>query len=68
MDKTKQGANMKRRGFLLAGSAGAAGAVAAVVAPSISRVKPAPAATPLVGDSGYHESEHVRTYYDLARV
>ena len=68
MDRTKPGADMKRRGFLLAGSAGAAGAVAAVVAPSIPQVKPQVSVTPVAVDGGYQESEHVRTYYDLARV
>lgn len=68
MDRTKQGADLKRRGFLLAGGAGAAGAVAAVVAPSIPQVKPQVSAAPVAADGGYQESEHVRTYYDLARV
>ena len=68
MSINKSTANLKRRGFLLAGSVGAAGAVAAVVAPTIQRVAPAAAALPKTGDVGYHESDHVRTYYDLARV
>lgn len=68
MNSDKSGANLKRRGFLLAGSAGAAGAVAAVVAPTLQSVAPVAAAVPKAGDAGYRESEHVRTYYDLARV
>lgn len=68
MNDEKSGADLKRRGFLLAGSVGAAGAVAAVVAPKTQPVAPAAAALPKVGDVGYHESDHVRTYYDLARV
>lgn len=68
MNSDKSGANLKRRGFLLAGSVGAAGAVAAVVAPSVQRVAPVAAVPPKTGDVGYQESEHVRTYYDLARV
>ncbi len=68
MNSDKSGANLKRRGFLLAGSVGAAGAVAAVVAPTIQSVAPAVAALPQPGDAGYRESIHVRTYYDLARV
>lgn len=68
MNNGKSGADLKRRGFLLAGSVGAAGAVAAVVAPNFQHVAPAAAALPKAGDIGYHESDHVRTYYDLARV
>ena len=69
MAEKKQDANLKRRGFLLAGSVGAAGAVAVAVAPSLKQVAPVKvAAVPVSGDAGYRESEHVRTYYDLARV
>ena len=69
MDENTQDANLKRRGFLLASSVGAAGAVAIAVAPSLKQVAPVKAvALPLAGDAGYRESEHVRTYYDLARV
>ena len=68
MNSEKSGANLKRRGFLLAGSVGAAGAVAAVVAPNLQRIAPVAAALPKTGDVGYQESDHVRTYYDLARV
>ena len=69
MADKKQDANLKRRGFLLAGSVGAAGAVAVAVAPSLKHT--APVKTPAVsstGATGYQESDHVRTYYDLARV
>ena len=65
MNNQKSGANLKRRGFLLAGSVGA---VAAVVAPTIQRVAPVASALPKTGDVGYRESDHIRTYYDLARV
>ena len=68
MNNGKSGADLKRRGFLLAGSVSAAGAVAAVVAPTIQHVAPVVAALPITGDVGYQESDHVRTYYDLARV
>ena len=68
MNNGKSGADLKRRGFLLAGSVGAAGAVAAVVAPSIQHVAPVAAVLPKAGDAGYQVSDHVRTYYDLARV
>ena len=68
MKNEKSGANLKRRGFLLAGSVGAAGAVAAVVAPALQQAAPVAVAAPIVGDVGYQESQHVRTYYELARV
>lgn len=68
MDNQKHSANMKRRGFLLAGSVGAVGAVAAVVAPSVPHIAPSALTKPASIDAGYQESEHVRTYYDLARV
>ncbi len=68
MNNGKSGADLKRRGFLLAGGVGAAGAVAAVVAPTVQRVTPVVSALPKTGDVGYQESDHVRTYYDLARV
>ena len=68
MNNRKSAADLKRRGFLLAGSVGAAGAVAAVVAPTLQHVTPSAVALPKIGDVGYHESDHVRTYYDLARV
>ena len=68
MNNGKSGADLKRRGFLLASSVGAAGAVAAAVAPTIQHVAPVAAALPTTRDVGYQESDHVRTYYGLARV
>ena len=68
MKNEKSGTNLKRRGFLLAGSIGTAGAVAAVVAPTLQQVVPVAAVPPITGDVGYHDSQHVRTYYELARV
>lgn len=68
MKKGNTGADLKRRGFLLAGSVGAAGAVAVAVAPAVQRSQPVAAKAPEAGAAGYRESEHVRTYYDLARV
>jgi hypothetical protein len=61
-------ADLKRRGFLLAGGVSAAGAVAAVVAPSISQKVPTALRPQAASDVGYQVSDHVRTYYDLARV
>ena len=68
MKNGKSGADLKRRGFLLAGGIGAAGAVAVVVTPGVQHVAPAVPAVSKTGDAGYRESDHVRTYYDLARV
>ena len=55
-----------RRRFLFALGAGGAGAAAAAVSPVIA----APATAPPVADasSGYRETEHVRDYYDSARI
>ncbi len=68
MSSNKAGADMKRRGFLLAGSVGAAGAVAVAVAPAVKHAVPVAAVKPVAEGAGYQDTEHVRTYYDLARV
>ena len=68
MTEKKQDANLKRRGFLLAGGTGAVGAVAVAMSPTSAPVTTAAKRAPVNGDAGYQESEHVRTYYDLARV
>lgn len=54
-----------RRRFLFALGAGGAGAAAAAASPAIA----APAAVPAAdASSGYRETEHVRDYYDSARI
>jgi hypothetical protein len=56
-----------RRRFLFALGVGGAGAAAAAASPSIA----APAAvtpTAAVASSGYRETEHIRDYYDSARI
>lgn len=68
MKDGKSGADLKRRGFLLAGGTGAVGAVAVAMSPTSAPVTTAAKRAPVNGDAGYQESEHVRTYYDLARV
>ena len=68
MSSNKSGADMKRRGFLLAGSVGAAGAVAVAVVPAVKHAVPAIAKKATPEGAGYQDTEHVRTYYDLARV
>jgi DMSO/TMAO reductase YedYZ molybdopterin-dependent catalytic subunit len=55
-----------RRRFLFALGVGGAGAAAAAVSPVVA----APATAPPVADasSGYRETDHVRDYYDSARI
>lgn len=67
MKNDSSGADLRRRGFLLAGGVSAAGAVAVAVAPKGAPVA-AVVSKPPAGGAGYQESQHVRTYYDLARV
>ena len=68
MSSNKSGADMKRRVFLLAGGVGAAGAVAVAVAPAVKHAAPAVAKKAAPEGAGYQDTDHVRTYYDLARV
>ena len=68
MSSNKSGADMKRRGFLLAGSVGAVGAVAVAVVPAVKHAVPAVAKKATPEGAGYQDTEHVRAYYDLARV
>ena len=67
MSGDKSGADMKRRGFLLAGSVGAAGVVAVAVVPAVKQAVPVVAKESASKGAGYQDTEHVRTYYDLAR-
>ena len=67
MSENKRPADLRRRGFLLAGSIGTAGAVAAVVAPQVKTVAQAPA--PKLGaDERYVGGERAARYYDTTRV
>ena len=68
MSSKQSGADLKRRGFLLAGGVGAAGAVAVAVVPAAKLAVPAVAKKATPEGAGYQDTEHVRTYYDLARV
>jgi hypothetical protein len=67
MNEPKRNADMKRRGFLLAGSVGVAGAAAVVVAPSLRNAATVKveAATP---GSRYIGGERAQQYYDTTRV
>jgi hypothetical protein len=57
----------KRRGFLLAAGAGSAAAVGAVAITSIPAAQKVAKAAPSK-TGAYHESEHIRDYYDSARM
>jgi hypothetical protein len=62
---TRPSSDFSRRRFLFALGAGSAGAAAAKAAPAIAT----PAATSAQeSSSGYRETEHVRDYYDSARI
>ncbi len=67
MSDSKKSADLKRRGFLLAGSVGAVGAAAVVVAPSIKQI-PATAATKAAPGERYVGGERAKQYYDTTRV
>ncbi|MGL4233263.1 MAG: formate dehydrogenase [Casimicrobium sp.] len=67
MSDSKRNADLKRRGFLLAGSVGAVGAAAVVVAPSIKQVPAAAAKVPAPGER-YVGGERAQQYYDTTRV
>jgi hypothetical protein len=67
MSDQKRGADLRRRGFLLAGSVGAAGAVAVAVVPSVKSSAPvAEKVSPK--SSGYRDGERTQAYYDTTRV
>ncbi|HEU4852673.1 MAG TPA: twin-arginine translocation signal domain-containing protein [Telluria sp.] len=58
-----------RRGFLrAAGGAGVLGTLAAAgVTPAQAAPLPQPEVAPVKTQSGYHETDHIRTYYATAR-
>ena len=57
-----------RRRFLFALGAGGAGAAAAAASPAIGAPAAAMPPTATAASSGYRETEHVRDYYDSARI
>ena len=67
MKSTKREASAARREFLKAASLGVG---AAAVAGTVLKVGDAKAKTPLKGleGAGYQETDHVRKYYELARM
>ena len=56
-----------RRKFILNAAAATGGAMVATVA-GAAPSKPAPARSPQVRARGYRETEHVRKYYEKARI
>ena len=56
--------DFKRRRFLFALSASSVGAAA----PALAATSTAEATTEAVKTSGYRETEHIRDYYDSARL
>jgi hypothetical protein len=67
MSDQKRDADMKRRGFLLAGSVGAVGAAAVAVAPSIKQVASVKPEAQKPGER-YVGGERAKQYYDTTRV
>jgi hypothetical protein len=57
----------KRRGFMLAAGAGSAAAVGAVALTSVPVAQKVAKAAPSK-TGAYQESEHIRDYYDSARM
>jgi hypothetical protein len=66
-DSPMPGADVKRRRFLFALGASGAGAAAAAAAPAVAATAAHEKAEPQ-GGAGYRETEHVRDYYDSARL
>ena len=58
---------LSRRSFLLAASAGGVAATAAVVAGKSGQDEPK-SAQAVGGSKGYHVTEHIRKYYNTAKV
>ena len=66
-------ATEKRRKFLLGATLGSAGAVAAVVtggnvSQALNVVAVAPTEKAKIKVKGYHETDHIRQYYETTRI
>ena len=59
--------NKSRRNFLLAAGLGSAGVAAAVLMPAAAQAEPAEKAEEPQG-KGYHLTDHIRKYYETARL
>jgi len=66
MSQDKPGLN--RRRFLFAVGAGSAASAAAVVTTSVAQAPPAAGANDKRKTRGYHDSEHIRSYYKTTKV
>ena len=62
--------NLRRRGFLLALSAGSAGVAAAAASamPGAAIATASAPTAPAVEDAGYRETQHIRDYYRTAKI
>jgi hypothetical protein len=67
MSDPKRNADLKRRGFLIAGSVGAVGVAAVVVAPSVKQVATVKPEAQVPGER-YVGGERAQRYYDTTRV
>ncbi len=67
MNEMKRPTDLKRRGFLLAGSVGTAGAVAVAVAPQLKNAPAAAVAAP-GSDARYVDGARAARYYETTRV
>lgn len=68
-DKSPSSALSRRQVFAGAGAVGALAAAAAVVhAPAVPEVQAQADTSPEVDDQGYRLTEHIKRYYQTARV
>jgi hypothetical protein len=67
MSEQKRNADLKRRGFLLAGSVGAVGAAVVAVSPSLKQVAAVKPEAQKPGER-YVGGERAQQYYDTTRV
>jgi hypothetical protein len=58
---------VNRRNFLLKAASGTAGAVAAVATGAATAEAASPGAAAPSSEGGYHETPHIRKYYELTR-
>jgi nitrous oxide reductase len=58
---------VNRRNFLLKAASGTAGAVAAVATGVTAAEAASPASATPSSEGGYHETPHIRKYYELTR-
>ena len=65
---SSQAASLPRRRFLFALGASSAGAAAVAAAPTLASAAAAVDANATATTTGYRETEHVRDYYDSARL